>query len=101
MAFGFPAYHTEIYQPKSENINLLDKIKDAIISLGWKIESKNSNQIIGSTSASLMSYGERIKIVIKENGSYSITSKCSFPIQCIDYGKNRKNVIDIISFLSD
>ena len=99
MAFGFPAYHTETYQPEDQNINLLEKINDGIISLGWKIKNQTPNQIIGSTSVSLFSWGETLEIVKMDNGSCTITSKCSMPTQCFDLGKNKTNVMKLISFL--
>ena len=99
MAFGFPAYHTELYKSDKDNIDLLNKIKEGIMSLGWKVSSQTSNKIIGSTSVSLMSWGEKLEIVKTDKNSCTITSKCSLPIQCVDYGKNKSNVMKLISIL--
>lgn len=99
MAFGFPAYHTESYKSDKDNIDLFEKIKEGIISLGWKINSQTSNKIIGSTSISLMSWGETLEIVKTDENLCTITSKCSLPIQCVDYGKNKSNVMKLISIL--
>ena len=56
----------------------------------------------GDIGVGMMSWGEKVTITVAEapgGSSVHIHSKCSFPLQLVDYGKNRKNVEKIIAGL--
>lgn len=93
MSFGFPAYCTERYTPGSESVTVLQSAAHAAIkSLGWKLRSEQGEQITATTSISLWSWGERVELRFSADGSLAVTSKCSLPTQCLDWGKNKTNV---------
>ena len=48
-----------------------------------------------------MSWGEKIIIKINEDNSLNIKSKCSFPMQCFDWGKNKENVNGFIAVFNN
>jgi hypothetical protein len=48
--------------------------------------------IIASASISALSWGEKVLISFLPDGSISLTSKCAYPLQCVDWGKNEANV---------
>ena len=93
MAFGFPAYHTDIYKMKSgQSADSIVVLKTALKILSWPIKEEAARHIIASTSLNLRSWGEKIEINVLPDNSISITSKCSMPTQCFDWGKNKANV---------
>ena len=92
MAFGFPAYHTEEYSPGASTKKVQNAIRTAIATLGWKIRAEDDNGIVVSTGVNFRSWGEKVKIIFLEDHSISVTSQCSLPTQCIDWGKNKANV---------
>jgi hypothetical protein len=56
-----------------------------------------------STGVGMMSWGEKITVQITEAAGGSgvrIHSECSFPLQLIDYGKNKKNVQYVVDGLA-
>jgi hypothetical protein len=93
MAFGFPAYHTEHYSAGADaSADLRVAIRAAIKALSWTIKQEVSDQIIASTNFNLRSSWEKVSISFLPDNSISITSKCSWPTQCFDWGKNKANV---------
>src|SRR6185295_18799137 len=99
MAFGFPAYHTESCTPKPADGDVKTAVKEAIERLSWKIKEETSDEIKASTSINFWSWGEKVTIEFDPDGSVVITSKCSMPTQCIDWGKNKRNVQKLIDEL--
>lgn len=98
MAFAFPANHRERL--------VLDKPGDwrapAIISmqkLGWTVGNAYGDPIVATTSYSLASWSETIEVWIEPTGIMTISSKCMLVTQCVDWGKNRKNVEQFIRTL--
>jgi hypothetical protein len=45
----------------------------------------------------MKSWGERVFVSFLPDGSISVTSKCAFPLQCLDWGKNEINVLRFMS----
>jgi hypothetical protein len=99
MTFGFPASHTETYQAAAvDPSDLHAAVKMALNVLGWNISAERPDQpgrgphISCRTSLNMRSYGEKISITLSDDCSVSITSKCVYPVQCIDWGQNTANV---------
>ena len=92
MAFGFPAYHEariELGIPREEVMGFMEPI---IESLSWSIREYSQDQMLISSKVSIKSWGEKIRVTILPSGFLQIRSECSLPTQCIDWGKNKKNV---------
>lgn len=97
MTFGFPAYHTEHYVPgPAGGGDLRGLVMEALTALAWAVKAETPRDITASTSLSLSSWGERVEIVFANDGSLTVTSKCALPTQCIDWGKNKRNVAKFI-----
>jgi hypothetical protein len=93
MAFGFPAYHTEHYSADagmSADLNVV--ARSALKAMSWSIRTESDGQIVASTSVNLRSWAEEVLISFLPDNSISVTSKCSWPTQCFDWGKNKANV---------
>ena len=57
----------------------------------FRIEQQTSTSTVLRYGMNWSSWGERITIT-PEHGSIRVVSECTFPLQVIDWGKNRKNV---------
>lgn len=97
MAFGFPAYHTEYCTAIGNSDGLRAAARSALKELGWPIRAERSKGITASVSCNMKSWGERVFVNFLPDGSISVTSKCAFPLQCIDWGKNEINVLRFMS----
>ena len=101
MAFGFPAYHTEELDDLGPLPEARGLVIGAIDALGWSISSKSKRTITASTGLNLWSYGEKIVIEFLPDEVVSVTSKCSMPTQCFDWGKNKANVWQLIAAIEE
>jgi len=93
MELRFPAYHTEKYSPQSSKpAELHVAVQIALKALSWPISEEDHNRIIVALKMNVWSWGETILISFLPDNSISVTSRCAFPLQCIDWGKNKVNV---------
>lgn len=63
----------------------------------------NPPVVTASTGVGMMSWGEKITVHISEapgGSDVRIHSECSFPLQLVDYGKNKKNVQYLVDGLA-
>lgn len=91
MAFAFPAYHRAqliLDQPGDWRAPVISTMQN----LRWTVGNALADPILASTGMSLASYSETIEVWIEPNGILTINSKCAMPTQCVDWGKNRRNV---------
>ena len=102
MAFGFPAYHEETRKFELKRNVLASAVENALVSLEWQFNRDSSgSQFNARTGWSIWSYmGEKVKIEVRSDGSVRVRSECGSPIQCVDYGKNKKNVEQFLDALS-
>jgi len=99
MAFGFPAFHKERFIPENSNCDLRRAVLESLGALGWVLRVHTNDSITASIKVSFLSWGERLSVDFHPDNSCSTTSKCSFPTQCIDWGKNSANVQKLIAQL--
>jgi hypothetical protein len=69
--------------------------------LGWKFYDLSPTTYKASRSIRFWSWGEEITIDFSRPGRVLVESKCSFPLQCFDWGWNRGNVNLVIWGLED
>jgi len=98
MSFGFPAYHSQTETFYLNNGSLNSLVKSAFEELGWKITIDYPSHLEGSATLNIWSWGEKISVSI-EGTTATIVSKCMLPTQCIDWGKNKQNVMLLLSKL--
>ena len=103
MSFGFPAYHIENIQYKKEfsTEEIIDFIKITFQTSSFILENNTDRIVYAKTQISGASWGEKIIIKINDDNSLNIKSKCSFPMQCFDWGKNKDNVNGFIAAFSN
>jgi hypothetical protein len=100
MTFGFPAYAEDGLEYGLPHKKLVDAVEDALTTLGWAVENCADWRKKGSSgtrfhvkvSMGLWSWGEKLTINIHENGLIHARSECLLPTQCLDWGKNGRNL---------
>ena len=104
MAFGIPAYHTEIITNSSNYSisNLVEMLNDNAKNQldsgsnpSFMVDNFVADTIYVKSKANLWSWGEKIEIKLIGN-SINITSKCALPTQIFDWGKNKQNIAQLI-----
>ena len=91
MAFGFPAYYKEELKI-SDVHDFRENLEKALAKTPFTILQKNEDRINLKVGWTVWSWGEKIIIDLSKHENVTIRSKCIFPLQCIDYGKNKENV---------
>lgn len=100
MVFAFPAYHADKFAAPSPDLNLVKLTQVAVQHLGWVVVRQSRDTIVYSTRKRLVSRCERVTIQFMEaDHSLTIVSRCVLPTQCLDWGKNRKNVETFLQVL--
>jgi len=92
MAFGFPAYAIDNQNLNAGSATLRSAVRDTLAALGWSYEALGSNTIIARIPMSLFSWGEKLTVSFTEDGEIKVKSEGIFPLQCIDWGKNKRNI---------
>ena len=92
MSFGFPAYYVEKISGIDASVPLLKVVRYAVNSLDWTIETDSEGIIIAKIGFNIWSWGERVEIDFFMQDEITIKSSCVRFTQCIDWGKNKRNV---------
>jgi len=81
-----------------------DQLQGYVVSslnvLRWKWWQPRPLVFRASVKTSWSSWGEAILIDISHPGWMTVESKCAFPLQLIDWGKNKKNVSKFLDQLN-
>lgn len=100
MALGFPAKYTgEIPLGIMQAKEFLIIAIEAAEYLGWKIGSISKSGFTARTKASFISWSEIITVNIEEDKA-TLRSAC-LGIQLFDYGKNKKNIQNLIETVEE
>jgi hypothetical protein len=75
-----------------------EKIREIFCELSWAQCAEDADEMKAKTSVNWRSWGEIVSIRFRDGGA-EISSECAFPLQAIDYGKNRRNVQMLIDVL--
>ena len=72
---------------------LIDAVDAALVDIGIRNArwSSDATMVKASTGMNLWSWGENLTIYVDAAGNVDVQSQCSFPLQLIDWGKNRRN----------
>lgn len=100
MSFGFPAHcNTQLSLPAAKHDDVHARVQHALASLRWRIKQDDPARIVAAAGVSLWSWGETVSIDVLPDHTLAITSKCVLPTQCLDWGKNRRNVEQLVAKL--
>lgn len=88
----FPASWTEEVSSISTVAQDQARIKRASTALQWDQISGTGSEMEFHVGLNWKSWGEKI-IVTFQPGKVQIRSRCSFALQCVDWGRNRENCL--------
>jgi hypothetical protein len=74
-------------------------VQDLAAHRGWRLMNRTSSAVAFQVGVNWFSWGEAVTIDI-QGQQILIRSRCRFPLQVIDWGKNRKNVSLVASSLT-
>ena len=92
MAIGFPAHSFESRVYHYQQHELIMVTRSALDDLGWQYEPLSNCVFLARVPVNFMSWGEKLKVEISPDGSVAAESKCSYPLQAFDWGKNAENI---------
>jgi hypothetical protein len=91
--FGFPPSATaEVRLPelsRDEIIRVAERILD---DLGWHISSVEEDRISVRTGTGIWFFGDQMTVDVTQRGTVTVHSRCIWPTQLIDFGRNDQNV---------
>lgn len=94
MTFSFPAFHEQIL-PGAHSI---EAVEAALRKVGWQNIQRQGDTVICRIGMNLYSFGETLDIVLAP-GYAVLRSACILPTQCLDWGKNRRNIEKLVAIL--
>lgn len=89
---SFKASYEKIIKSSIEIEKAKNISRKIISSLDWKLVSEKENKIISNIKMNIWSWGEKISLEFTKE-EMKIKSTCSFPLQFLDWGKNKSNVM--------
>jgi hypothetical protein len=92
MAFGFPAYSVGSQKYNLSRPDLTSVVGESMDRLGWRYERPSPNMFVARNTVNPWSWGEKIAVEISDEGVLTAKSECLLVTQCLDWGKNRRNV---------
>ena len=100
MGFGFPPHYEESRKYDVAGDKLAAAVRATLDKFGWSHQDESIYVISAHSPMSGFSWGENIKIDIGPAGELTVQSKCSGGFnmfQIIDYGKNKRNVLELFA----
>jgi hypothetical protein len=101
MAFGFPAYAEDVIDVDLPRDELRRMVKRTLESLRWRYDPGAKNSLVAKVGVNFWSWGERVRIKLGPDGEVFVRSQCALVTQCIDWGKNQRNVDQFLDRLEE
>jgi hypothetical protein len=102
MALGFPAHAQGCRRYDLGPDALKEAVARALNATGWTAYGNWSGQrFVAEVGISFWSWGEKISIEIDPGGAVWIESRCRLPTQCLDWGKNQRNVDAFLALVDE
>ena len=70
-------------------------VREAFSKLGWQFTTRDSHTTIAIIGSNPRTWGEKVTVVVEEDGSVAAESVCSLPWQVVDWGKNKSNLNEL------
>ncbi len=100
MAFGFPAYFIETVFIPIQQHEFGQIVREVLGNLECKFTEVSPEEFHSRFGINALSWGENIKIKFLADRNISVESRCVYPLQLIDWGKNKGNVQLLIAKLN-
>jgi len=92
MAFGFQASSSRNEHYDADPMIMRQLVRVALAKLDWRYEIVDRETVTANIPMNMFTYGERITVSVDDDGELTAKSKCAWPIQLIDWGKNKQNI---------
>jgi hypothetical protein len=94
MTFSFPAFHEQILP----GAHTAEAVEAAMRKAGWQDIRHHGGTVICKIGLNIFSFGETMAITLAP-GHAVLRSTCILATQCLDWGKNRRNIDKLVSVL--
>lgn len=99
MAFGFPASSSRTHHLDVDPIIMRQLVRDAFAKLDWSFEIVDRETVVARIPMNMFTYGERVTVSVDDDGKLTAKSKCLWPMQLFDWGKNKQNINELFRCL--
>jgi hypothetical protein len=90
---GLPPSATgEVRFPELRRENILREAERVLDDLGWHITLVDDEGIDARTATGIWFFGDRITVDVSNGGVVTVHSRCIWPTQIIDFGRNDQHV---------
>jgi len=100
LVLGFPAHATRYVEVNAHQTRIAQAIPVVLNGLHWGGHQTSPTTFTASIGIGPFSWGETLTIDFSFPNGIQVTSKCSFPLQCVDWGKNERNIRKFLDQLS-
>ena len=100
MALGFPANASESRRFSASPDAIGQAAVGVFQALGWQYTGSTPGLLLGKVGISAMSWGEKLSVAIAPDGTVTVNSAGAFPLQWLDWGKNRRNCLKFLDALA-
>lgn len=94
MTFAFPAFHEMVL----ERAHTVESIEAAMRRSGWNSIQQTPTGASCAVSFNIWSFGEKVEVTCDASHTV-LRSSCVWPTQCLDWGKNRRNLEMLVAAL--
>ena len=85
---------------KLDQKQLIELAGEALKSLGLPYERPLPNRFVARTAFGFWSLGEQVVIEVDPNGTVTVRSDSVWSTQILDWGRNRRNVNEVLYYLA-
>ena len=90
---GFPPSATaEARFPEHEQRDIVRVAERILDDLGWHIRSVEDDRIEVRTGTGIWFFGDQMTVDVSRRGVVTVCSRCIWPTQLIDFGRNDQHV---------
>jgi hypothetical protein len=87
-----PSATAEARFPEHERADIMRVAERILDDLGWHITDVEEDYISVRTGSGIWFFGDRMTVEVSRRGTVMVHSRCIWPTQIIDFGRNDANV---------
>jgi len=99
MSFGFPAHAEGSWHFEADPAAIAEAVEQALLRLGWDYQQTERGHWQATIPWNFWSWGEVVELELGADGTLAVRSRCTWVLQCFDWGKNRQNVKRVLGDL--
>ncbi len=95
MAIGFPASSKWSHNFGVDQLIMRQLVRSALTAMNWLYSTPEAQTTIAKVPANMLTWGETVTVTVEDDGTILATSTCAWPLQVVDWGKNRTNLNEL------